>query len=282
MGDAAQGEPIRHVVFEKPFKVNPVYEMWNTPGRYRDYPGGKELPDKLKVWRVQKTEKTYGGVVSRAWGFNDSPDAEALAPGFNNGKESGAVGVGRHASVLKWGFSAPPSQMTEAGRCFFLNCICYISKFDGKLPLVRREASDRINPVRLAMIMDKINDDEFFERVFPKELFKQYRKDSAGLMKYYQDDFEYIYHDGVYRIDRELKALGIASNRQVASLEKLIALLGDPKQAPTARRLLKRYTAESFETSAEWRAWFEANQGRFYFSDVGGYKFRVVPEGYLE
>ena len=76
MGDAAQGEPRQHVVFEKPFKVEPKFEQWKTPSNYRRFPGGKELPDELKVWRVQNTGKSSGGVVSRSWGYEDSPDAE--------------------------------------------------------------------------------------------------------------------------------------------------------------------------------------------------------------
>ena len=124
MGDAAQGEPIKHEVFSSPFEVEPRYESWETPGNYRGFPGGDKLPQEMKVWRIQNTGKRSGGVVSRLYGFTDSPDAEILTPGFNVGKESGAIGVGRHGNFLQWGFSAPPSKMTDAGRKFFLNYIC--------------------------------------------------------------------------------------------------------------------------------------------------------------
>ncbi len=30
------------------------------------------------------------------------------------------------------------------------------------------------------------------------------------------------------------------------------------------------------------RNWFEQNKDRVYFTDVGGYKFLVVPQGYLD
>ena len=123
MGDAAQGEPIQHEVFQKPFKVEPQFEQVATPDNYRRFPGGKNLPSTLTVWRVQNTGKRSGGVVSRLYGYEDSPDAEILTAGLNTGKESGAVGVGRHGNFLQWGFSAPPSKMTESGQRFFLNCI---------------------------------------------------------------------------------------------------------------------------------------------------------------
>ena len=283
MGDAAQGEPRTHVVFEKPFHVEPVFEYWKTPPNYKQYPLGGKVPDLIKVWRVQNSGKGYGGVVARSWGFNDSPDAEVLTPGFNVGKESGAVGVGRHGNFLQWGFSAPPSQMTEAGRRFFLNCVWYIHQFDGKAPLIRQVQSDRTQTVLLASLLDKIGDnEEFLRSVFPSWQLKEYRGNPKGLSKYFLDNFERIYWDKVYLIDAELARLGIKSNREVDSLGRIIALLKDKNAALTARLLLERYTEESFKTPDAWQAWFTRNRDRIYFSDVGGYKFRVVPEGYMK
>lgn len=141
MSEAAQGELPKHEVFEGPFKVKPVYEWWETPSNYRGYPGGEKLPDKLKVWRVQKTTDKPGevpepyGAVCRP--FKNSPEAEALVVGYNTFKMNGAVAVGRHGNFLQWGFSASPSKMTDAGRKFFLNCVCYIKKSDGKAPVSR-------------------------------------------------------------------------------------------------------------------------------------------------
>jgi len=129
-------------VFQKPFKVKPIYESWETPSNYRRYPGGKKLPDKLRVWRVQKTTAKPAGVTrpydAVARPFKNSAEAEALVAGYNKGKMSGAVAVGRHGNFLQWGFSAPPSKMTDAGRKFFLNCVRYISQFDGKVRSTRR------------------------------------------------------------------------------------------------------------------------------------------------
>ncbi len=142
MSEAAQGELPKHEVFSKPFKVEPVYEEWETPDHYRRYPGGNSLPDMMKVWRVQQTKdkKTRMvapyGAVSKPWTTGEAPDAEMLVAGYNTGKMNGAVAVGRHGNFLQWGFSAPPSKMTPAGRNLFLNCICYIAKFNGRSPTV--------------------------------------------------------------------------------------------------------------------------------------------------
>ncbi len=283
MGDAAHAGSLEHEVFNRPFKVQPEYESWDTPDNYRRFPGGKELPEKIKVWRIQKIENRIRplSTVSRSWGYNDSPDAEALVAGFNDGKEYGAVGVGRHGNILQWGYAGLPSQMTPAGRNFFLNCICYISKFDGKSPLIRRTSSDRFNPVRLAMAMSFIEDKKFFSRTFSPALMKEYEDNWQGLMKYYQDDYEFIYYDKFYLIDMELKSLGIQSNRKLSTLEQLISMLEDPQRKDTARLLLGRYTQQSFGSPEQWQNWYQTNKDRMYFSDVGGYKFFVVPKGYL-
>ena len=105
MGDGAHVEPTTHVVFNQPYKVRPESESIEPPGNYRDrhLPVEPNLPDQMDIWYVQRTGKGYGGVVSRAYGFTDSPDAEALVLGLNRGKEYGAVGIGRHGNFLQWG-----------------------------------------------------------------------------------------------------------------------------------------------------------------------------------
>ncbi|MBN2133349.1 MAG: hypothetical protein JW741_27875 [Sedimentisphaerales bacterium] len=276
MGDAAHAESLDHDVYRTPLAVEPEFETWDTPDNYRRYPDGDELPKKMKVWRVQNTGKTFGGVVARSYGFTDSPDAEILAVGFNRGKEYGAIGIGRHGNFLQWGYSAAPSQMTEAGRTLFLNCVHYIRRFDGKAPLVHRESSPRLNAVRLAAIINRISGDqkEFFLRQFPEELYEKYHSDPDGLAQYYRENVEWVYWNGAYKVDEELKSLGIDSNRKIETLERLFALLKDETHAETARLLLERYTDGHTQFD------FENGRNRIFFTDVGGYRFRVVPGGY--
>ncbi len=250
------------------------------------------MPEKVKVWRVQRTTDQPGGVtrpigaVSPSAGFEDSPDAEVLAVGYNTGKENGAVAVGRHGSFLQWGFSAPPSKMTEAGRRFFLNCVCYIAKFDGKRPLVRCESPHRSVAIDQAMASAGIKDSDrrtkYLHSSFSPELLtKRYASDYRLLMKGLKEECELIYFDKVFRTDSELKSLGIESNRRIQTLEKLIGMLRDKEKSETARKLLRRYTVEPFETPDQWEDWLKRNREGVYFSDVGGYKFRVVLEGYM-
>ncbi len=274
MSDAAQGEPKPHAVFTTPFKVEPRFETWKTPRSYRRYYGGKELPDELKVWRVQNTGKSYGSVVSSCAGFEDSPDAEILTAGYNSGKASGDAGVSRHGNFLQWGFCGSPSQMTEAGRNFFLNCICYIHRFDGKTPLIRKQCMARSYILTLAGLISEIKNPSWF----PADVVQKYRKDPEALVKHLAEHVELIsYQDRKYVIDEDLQTLGIPSNRKPETLEKLIAMLDDSALTSTARKLLTRYTQEAFETAEQWRRWLAANRDRIYFTDVGGYRFMAAP-----
>jgi hypothetical protein len=290
MGDGAHVGPTTHEVFNQPYKVRPESESIKPPGNYLDrhLPVEPDISDKMDIWYIQHSGKDYGGVVSRAYGFTDSPDAEALVLGLNRGKEYGAVGIGRHGNFLQWGYSAPPSQMTDEGKKLFINCICYIAKFNGKLPLVRQQGSPREDALRLGAVVDRIKDEEFFSQNLGKELSDNYKNDQKKIVHYYVDNFELIYRqfsnlESGFRVDKELKSLGIPSNRKIATLEKLIELLDDPEKAPTAKIALARYTNMSAETPPEqWRQWLNENRDRIFFSDYGGYKFFVVPKGYLE
>jgi hypothetical protein len=308
MGDAAHAESLDHEVYRTPFAIQPEFESWDTPDNYKFFHVGPgKLPDKMKVWLVQKLGKKGGGVVAYGEGFTDSPDAEILVLGFNSGKPYGSVGVGRHGNFLQWGYSAPPSQMTEPGRRLFLNCIYYIHRFDGKAPLVRDESSPRTAVLFSARSVNRGASDarQSFLRSFPETLYEKYHADPNGLVQYYRENLEWVYRnrpprlspgmtaknpqefvkllqgDRVFRVDEELKGLGIDSNRKVASLQRLIELLDDPQRAATAKKLLNLYTDQSFETPQQWRQWFDESKDRLYFTDVGGYKFIVVPKGYL-
>lgn len=119
--------------------------MWKTPLFYSAFPGGKDLPKKLKVWRVQNLKEDFQtqppfideafdgyGIVLAPEHFAKDADAENLVQGYNTTKGNNSVAVGRYKNYLHWGFSAVPSKMNEAGINLFLNSIVYISKFSGK------------------------------------------------------------------------------------------------------------------------------------------------------
>ena len=117
--------------------------------------------------------------------------------------------------------------------------------------------------------------------LFPESLIKEFGKDADKYNAYYRTNLEYLIPESEeslkFLVDEDAKALG-ASNRNVKTLEKCVSMLEENQQADLALRLLKRYTQENFSTAAEWKKWLTKNRDRLYFSDLGGYKFFVVPQ----
>ncbi len=94
----------------------------------------------MSIFRIQNTKDRVGeaGAVGIVIKPEDTPDAEAILLGFAPGKAYPATGMARHGNYLQWGWSAPPSKMTRIGQDLFINCLCYIHQFDGKVPQHRR------------------------------------------------------------------------------------------------------------------------------------------------
>jgi hypothetical protein len=266
------------------------------PENYHRHPEAGNLPAETKVWLVQNSGKKYSGAVSMAYNFEGGGDDEFLVAGCN-AKSYPHAAISRHGNFLQWGYGEPPSKMTEDGRRLFVNCLCYIRHFAGRPPLVRRQALNR----RAGLAM----------RAFPDDLTEKYKGRESELYQLYKDDIELLRYEEKqidryafsiwFSIDDDLKALGIPSNRRVETLERLIALLSpaagttDPNAGFWARRqagreqkarvakalvLVRRYTDLKFTTPAQWQQWLDQNRGRIFFSDFGGYKFRVLPKDY--
>lgn len=132
-----------HPIFHGPFKTELTFEQLPTPDEAFYYQAlyDKPIPEILPMWRVQtkgyKTEIGFGvGLVSRPWGYTDSPDCEYISSGVC-AKSPDAVAIGRHGNFLMWGFIASPRYMTEEAKVVFVNAVAYISRFKDA-PLVRK------------------------------------------------------------------------------------------------------------------------------------------------
>ena len=282
--DAAHVGSFEHVVFNTPFVVRPKIISWPMPKQYSSHPEAGDLAKETNVWLVQNSDKRYSGAVCAAYNFEGYPDDESLVAGCSI-KTYPHTAIGRHGNFLQWGYGEPPSNMTQDGRALFVNCICYIKKFAGCTPQVRR-TSWRMNR-RWAL----------HSRGF--KLVDWEKKCEGRHDKLYtlcKDNIELLYGENgksntaVFLIDDDLKKLGIESNRRIDTLTRLIGLLPDSdsckdtsrqkKEAKLAQKVLQRYTDEDFDTAQQWKLWLEVNRQRIYFTDFGGYKFRVMPEGY--
>jgi hypothetical protein len=268
-----------HEIFQKPLHVDMQWEERPTPDNYRHWPDGESLGKTVKVWKMQtkKFPEIDPGLVSDPYGFNDSPDAEAIASGLNS-KGPNAVTLGRHGNFFLWGFAAQPSDMTPEARKCFVNSICYIRKFDGQRPMVHKTGQSRQWALVYVGYLKTVKDEKFIEQLFPEDLRKRFGTDAAKYRAYYQENLEYLRPgpDSRFVVDEDVKSLGL-SNRRVELLERCIGLLEKGEKADLALRILKRYTNERFTDAKDWRAWLEKNGARLFFTDVGGFKFLVAP-----
>lgn len=134
---------INHPIFKGPFIKHLTTVKKPTPkGAYHYKYYNNNIPDSLSMWRVQtigyKSAIDFRiGMVSRPWGFTDSPDAEYISSGVCD-KTLDAVAIGRHGNFLEWGFAASPDYMTEEAQKVFANAIVYISKFTKDRPIARK------------------------------------------------------------------------------------------------------------------------------------------------
>ena len=319
LGDAAHGIVTTHEIFHTPNEVRLTFESRQVPVYYRSWPIGERLGETMKVWRVQKRgwsperpeDLSYlPGMVSDPCGFLDSPDCEFMASGLNM-KSPEAVAIGRQGNFLLWGFYSPPSDLMPEARQCLVNAICYIKKFDGQVPLVRKTqrgiASARQWALVYAADFKMILDREWFigtqpeslrsdpakiaelhrERVqqyrdyFPEELRRAFGNNPEQYIKYYRDNLEFLGPSGgpgfPLAVDEDVKRLGL-SNRKVELLDRCISMLEHGEQPDRALRILKRYTTEDFADARDWRSWLLAHRDRLFFTDVGGFKFMIAPE----
>ncbi len=136
---------INHPIFKGPYKVNLKLEEKPTPEGALEFAPmvGETLPATTKMLKIgnssyqQRGKNIKIGMVSRPWGYEDSPECEWISGGVST-KSIDAMAIGRQGSFLHWGFAAAPSDMTEAAKPLFVNAVIYISKFAGQRIMARK------------------------------------------------------------------------------------------------------------------------------------------------
>jgi len=132
----------QHEIFNTPNKVKLTMVTRPTPGGFFNGFQGPTTPKTMPMWRVVTegfdSQKPYLiGMVAHGEGFADSPDAEVISGGSCL-KNAEAVALGRHGNYFMWGFAGSPEYMTDEANQVFVNTICYINKFDKKIPIVKK------------------------------------------------------------------------------------------------------------------------------------------------
>ncbi|MFK7738930.1 MAG: protein-disulfide reductase DsbD domain-containing protein [Planctomycetota bacterium] len=113
-------------------------------------------------------------------------------------------------------------------------------------------------------------------RYIPESDWPALREDSAKIRAYFDARLPYMRSTGWYELttDEELRRFGVG-NGDPTLIEKAIKALANSGQAEAAQNILRRYTDQSFETAAQWRAWWTQSSDRLFFTEAGGYKWLV-------
>lgn len=232
MYDSAHHLNLDHEVFHHPLEVAPELQVVPTPEEY-PFQSIDTWQSKMKIWKTQSVNYPLAdvGMCHTLYGFEDSPDSEVFARG-NGMKGPDCVALSRQANYFHWGFSVPPSQMTESARRLFVNALCYIQKFNGQQPLMRKSTSPREWALRNAKLPELLTDeyrtmktkqirdeiatspgllperyegqlDQFIadqlgwvepemKRVLPQDLLDRFGNNASEWNNYYRDNFEYL------------------------------------------------------------------------------------------
>lgn len=273
---------LEHPIFQGPLRPEIVLEPRATPDNYRAYPDGADLPEEIEVWRVldgEFPESLDVGLVSDPYGFEDSSDTEWISTGINS-KGPRSVALGRDGNLFLWGFAGDPTQMTESARRVFLNTLCYMKRFDGRVPLVRRQRQARewafFYPSYLKAHPDEASIEALVKRVTPGDVLASVGLDPDALTAYYRANLEYLVPGaaGGFEVDADCASLGV-SNRDPALLDLVVERLRADPDDGVARRLAERYLEPELRAADALEAWLAENRERVFFSDVGGFRWFV-------
>ncbi|MFC1530527.1 hypothetical protein ACFL6R_07445, partial [Gemmatimonadota bacterium] len=249
-----------------------------VPDNYRNYNNGKDLPETIPGWIVHDEIEGKVGLVSDPFGFEDSPDCEYISSGINM-KAMNSVALGRQGNWFLWGFHGPPATLTDEARRVFLNTVVYMRQFDGQAAYGTAEKQGRDWVLSYCDWLAEGDARGYYAGRFDPALLAETDSSGTLLAEIFAENMEYVRLDDDRRwtIDEDARELGI-SNRSPELIETCIDLLdGDGAESARARRLLDRYTEEDVSGASEWQAWYRENRQRLYFTDTGGYLFKVRP-----
>jgi hypothetical protein len=233
---------------------------------------------RLKVLKEIPSTQAEMGEALTLDGIVNTIDAELIAKGTSGkGPERGAVV--RHGPFTLWGFAGSPETLTEAGKALFVNTLHYAAKQGGETVLEKRFAKTRCSPYSYLALA------KFKNPGFIRTLAQYLPEDMAGkgvaeTERWLDENLPYLFAKGRrFQLDLQAKVMGIPNHRREL-LDKCIADLGKKSRYLRAYEILQRYTGieELGASSRAWRKWYEANKDFLFFSDVGGYRFRVDEE----
>lgn len=275
-----------HAILRGPFAVDAGIEPTPTPENFKkwDPKVGDTVPT-FAVFTASESERDEPGLVTSNFGFEDRPDAERIAGGINM-KGPQYAAIARHGSFVMWGFHTLPDRLTPAGRRLYLNTLAYAVAHRGALVetlRLRPARSDLLDaltvllhlyaePQRMGMLQR-----HFAGEGIPSALLH----DPAAARAWYAERAPFLHpvDDGsdwatAYQltVDPQCRELGVA-NDALAFLDALARRLADDPLDALATSLLARYVPDV--DPARFDAWLRANREKLYFTETGGWVWRV-------
>ena len=117
--------------------------------------------------------------------------------------------------------------------------------------------------------------EDYLKQQADPALFAQFGTDEAKYARYYDENAPYFYGGGGELVlDEDAKAWGIPNNDK-RLIEKAISCLEQGVETERAQRVLARYTLCAFASPADWRAWYDRQEDKLFFTESGGWFFMV-------
>lgn len=273
-----------HAIFKSPFAVEYSLEDTATPDNFKMFE--PSIGDTIPTFPIFAKRFGEPGLVTSNHGFEDVPDAERILGGINM-KGPQYAAVGRHGSIVMWGFQGMPDEFTPAGERLFLNSIAYAVAHRGaKVESLRRlEPRDGLADVlfvwRSAYEKEEGGLARALERVLEGEtLPDDVLKDVAASHRWFDSIRPFLRcSDGSdamarYRlkVDSDCRALGVG-NSDPKFLETLAARIAKDPDDALAALLVKRYVPGI--EPAGLSTWLAANREGLYFTETDGYVWRA-------
>ena len=275
-----------HELFQKPFAVSIQLEDTPSPDNFIKWsPGFGPTLKTFPIFAAYDEKKDEPGLVTSDMGFEDVPDAERILGGINmKGPEYAAVA--RHGSFVMWGFHALPEGFTDVGRRLYLNALAYAVAHKGAQVESLRLRPSRTDLLEALTIFLGLSPET--ER--PGMLQRHYAgepipgallTDQSAGRTWYAERAPFLHPAGdgsdwntAYQltIDPECKQLGLA-NDSLAFLDALAARLAKDKADALAAALVTRYVPGV--ELPEFGAWLAKNREQLYFTEAGGWIWRV-------
>lgn len=267
-----------HAVMRAPFAIDEKTQRRAAPKSYVEH--DPDASAELDVLRVFDPDPVEPGYVTRG-DFRALPDAEWIASGINS-KSAGHAAILRHGSFVLWGFHGPAATLTSAGKKLFLNSLAYTHAQKGRMVENLRLAAPRDELlVFFRRIAPTVERDQRAERLgwlldagFPDSVLDDpatvpaWFETARGTLRMPPNGYGFVN-------DAECVELGL-SNDSPKLLEAIASRLAETPDDTTANTLLRRYVPAAPADGAA--AWLEANRARLYFTEVGGYVWKLPGE----